>query len=134
MKFFGGVSTYHNMYIFEIETCSKQSLSFWKFPDFIAHLGFKEHQFKFPQKVWNNFRKRRRTEEIQEQEWYKKNGYYNLWGSAWLFNAKFVSYFIPSTHYIRLRGWWFSSGTPTYSTNKTDRHDIICYSAIRQGI
>jgi hypothetical protein len=44
----------------------------WKFPDFIAHLGFKEHQFKFPQKVWNNFRKRRRTEEIQEQEWYKK--------------------------------------------------------------
>jgi hypothetical protein len=30
-----------------------------------------------------------------------KNGYYNLWGSAWLFNAIFVSYFMSRTHYIR---------------------------------
>jgi hypothetical protein len=28
----------------------------------------------------------------------KTNGYYNLWGSAWLFNAKFVSYFMSRTH------------------------------------
>jgi hypothetical protein len=56
-----------------------------------------------------SFRKRFETilEDDEERKKYrnkkdlKKNGYYNLWVSAWLFNAKFVSYFMPRTHYIR---------------------------------